>query len=97
MMTLATWFLIWSRWTIFLIRVDFPCPILVVQHMPPMFTRMLAERLSDRGQVPVEEAQEGSVVENGKGLIAPFKRYPGVARRCNSLILQGGTITLRCP
>ncbi len=49
----------------------FPCPILIVQHMPPLFTRMLAERLSAQSKVPVEEAAEGSVVEPGKALIAP--------------------------
>ena len=49
----------------------FPCPILIVQHMPPLFTRMLAERLSAQSKVPVEEAAEGAVVEPGKALIAP--------------------------
>ena len=49
----------------------FPCPILIVQHMPPLFTRMLAERLSAQSKVPVEEAAEGTAVEPGKALIAP--------------------------
>jgi two-component system chemotaxis response regulator CheB len=50
---------------------DFPLPILVVQHMPPLFTRLLAERLNSTCQLRVEEAQEGSLVEAGKILIAP--------------------------
>ena len=49
----------------------FPCPILIVQHMPPMFTRILAERLSAQSKIPVEEAGEGTVLESGKALIAP--------------------------
>jgi two-component system chemotaxis response regulator CheB len=50
---------------------DFPLPILIVQHMPPVFTRLLAERLQMTTKLKVEEATEGSVVEPGKVLIAP--------------------------
>jgi two-component system, chemotaxis family, protein-glutamate methylesterase/glutaminase len=46
-------------------------PILIVQHMPPLFTRFLAERLNSVCALRVEEAVEGSVVERGKVLIAP--------------------------
>jgi two-component system chemotaxis response regulator CheB len=51
--------------------VEFPLPILMVQHMPPVFTRLLAERLQDKCALRVEEAANGSVVEKGKILIAP--------------------------
>ncbi len=49
----------------------FPLPVLVVQHMPPLFTRLLAERLHATCQLPAEEAQPGKAVEAGKILIAP--------------------------
>jgi two-component system chemotaxis response regulator CheB len=49
----------------------FPLPVMVVQHMPPLFTRLLAERLNSNCQVPVEEARQGAPVEAGKILIAP--------------------------
>lgn len=49
----------------------FPLPVLVVQHMPPLFTRLLAERLHSSCHVPVAEAQQGDPVEAGKILIAP--------------------------
>jgi len=49
----------------------FSLPVLVVQHMPPLFTKLLAERLHLTCQLPVEEASQGSPVEPGKILIAP--------------------------
>jgi len=49
----------------------FPLPVLVVQHMPPLFTRLLAERLHVSCKLPVEEASQGAPVEAGKILIAP--------------------------
>ena len=51
--------------------VPFPYPVLIVQHMPPLFTRLLAERLQRLTELKVEEASDGCAVEAGKILIAP--------------------------
>lgn len=45
---------------------NFPLPILVVQHMPELFTQMLAERLARSCSLPVAEAGEGDVVSPGR-------------------------------
>jgi two-component system chemotaxis response regulator CheB len=50
---------------------DFPVPIVVVQHMPPIFTRLLAERLASRSAIPVEEGSAGAVLAAGHAWIAP--------------------------
>jgi two-component system chemotaxis response regulator CheB len=50
---------------------DFPVPILIVQHMPPMFTRLLAERLSARSPIVVREASPGCLLKPGEAWIAP--------------------------
>jgi len=46
-------------------------PILVVQHMPPNFTKSLANRLNDICQVQVVEAEDGMKVQRGTAYIAP--------------------------
>jgi len=50
---------------------DFPVPIVVVQHMPPIFTRLLAERLASRSAIPVEEGSSGVTLTAGHAWIAP--------------------------
>jgi two-component system, chemotaxis family, protein-glutamate methylesterase/glutaminase len=45
--------------------------IVIVQHMPPVFTRMYAERLNNICKVEVKEAQTGDVVRPGLALVAP--------------------------
>jgi len=51
--------------------VSFPLPILIVQHMPPVFTRLLAERLDANCKLTVREAEQGSVLAPGTVWIAP--------------------------
>jgi two-component system chemotaxis response regulator CheB len=62
------------------IPTDFPVPIVVVQHMPPIFTRLLAERLASRSQIPVEEGSAGTVLSPGHAWIAPGNFHMTVAR-----------------
>ncbi|ARF18469.1 chemotaxis response regulator protein-glutamate methylesterase [Sporosarcina ureae] len=50
---------------------DFPYPILIVQHMPPGFTKSLAERLNGLSEITVKEAEHGEPIENGTAYIAP--------------------------
>ena len=58
---------------------DFPLPVLVVQHMPPLFTRLLAERLHATCRLPVEEGRQSQPVEAGRILIAPGDFHMKVA------------------
>src|SRR5216684_3120524 len=59
---------------------DFPVPIVVVQHMPPIFTRLLAERLASRAAIPVREATAGIVLSPGHAWIAPGNFHMKVIR-----------------
>jgi two-component system chemotaxis response regulator CheB len=59
---------------------DFPVPIVLVQHMPPMFTRLLAERLSAEFPIRVQEGGSGSLLQPGCAWIAPGDHHMIVAR-----------------
>jgi two-component system chemotaxis response regulator CheB len=50
---------------------DFPAAIVIVQHMPPMFTRLLAERLQAVSTMRVREGTTGAVVQAGEAWVAP--------------------------
>jgi len=64
----------------------FPAPIVIVQHMPPVFTRHFAERLNSQCPMAVYEARDGDAIEPGKILVVPgnqhltFKGLAGQAR-----------------
>ena len=50
-------------------------PMVLVQHMPVGFTKLLAERLDIQSQVKVKEAEEGDILEKGKVYIAPGGKH----------------------
>lgn len=49
---------------------DFSIPILIAQHMPAMFTALLAERLSQNCSLKVREAFDGALIEPGQIWVA---------------------------
>lgn len=53
------------------IRGPVKCPILIVQHMPPLFTATLAERLAAISGLPVKEGVHGTKLEKGHVYVAP--------------------------
>jgi two-component system, chemotaxis family, protein-glutamate methylesterase/glutaminase len=67
---------------------DLSVPILIVQHMPPMFTKLLAERLSSKCQISVEEAVPGVVLEPGHAWIAPGDFHMIVQRDATGVRLE---------
>jgi len=55
--------------------------VLIVQHMPPTFTRSFAERLEKHAGANAKEADEGDIIEDGVVLVAPGDRHMKVKLR----------------
>jgi two-component system, chemotaxis family, protein-glutamate methylesterase/glutaminase len=62
---------------------DLPVPVLIVQHMPPVFTKLLADRLSAKSSLQVVEAAAGEQLRPGKVWIAPGNYHMGVEKAAN--------------
>lgn len=60
---------------------DLPASLLIVQHMPPNFTRAFAERLNAVSAVDIKEAEAGDIVEMGRGYLAPGDYHMTVTKR----------------
>jgi two-component system chemotaxis response regulator CheB len=67
---------------------ELPVPVLIVQHMPPVFTRSLANDLDLRCKLRVSEAEEGQPVLRGSILIAPGGRQMGLRREGDSIVAR---------
>jgi two-component system chemotaxis response regulator CheB len=59
---------------------NLPVGLAIVQHMPPHFTKSLADRLNGLSQIRVREAADGDLMEPGLALIAPGGQHMTFAR-----------------
>ncbi len=50
---------------------NFPAGLVIVQHMPEKFTKMLADRLNQMCRIKVKEAEDGDMILPGRALLAP--------------------------
>ncbi len=53
------------------IKENLNVPVIIVQHMPPNFTKSLANRLNGMSKVHVKEAEHGEILEKGTVYVAP--------------------------
>ena len=63
-------------------------PVLIVQHMPAMFTAVFAEHLQSLLGLPAREARDGDAILPGTILVAPGGRHMGV-------VSSGGKAAIR--
>lgn len=74
--------------------------IVIVQHIPPIFSRMFADRLNVTTKLTVKEAETGDFLEQGKVLIAPGNYHMKIKRvgsRYRVECFQGEKVNGHCP
>lgn len=74
--------------------------IVIVQHIPPVFSNMFAERLNNSTKFTVKEARTGDYVERGKVLVAPGDKHMKVKRvgnRYKIVCFEGEKVSGHCP
>ena len=70
------------------ITARLPVPGVIVQHMPPLFTKMLAERLGKNSPNQFFEGEDGQKVDNGCIYIAPGGRHMELRREGANVVLR---------
>ena len=65
------------------IPADLDAAIVVVQHMPPLFTASFAKRLDQNCQIPFKEAEQGDILRKGQGMVAPGGIHLTVRKNIN--------------
>jgi two-component system chemotaxis response regulator CheB len=71
-----------------LLNADFPVPILITQHMPKLFTALLAERLAAQSKIKVVEGSAGLEPQPGCAYIAPGGYHMVVRRDGERVVLD---------
>ncbi|MCY6484814.1 chemotaxis response regulator protein-glutamate methylesterase [Clostridium aestuarii] len=74
--------------------------IVIVQHIPPVFSRMFAERLNNSCILEVKEGKVGDEVIPGKVLIAPGDQHMTISKKGNGYIVRcsyGEKVNGHCP
>ena len=63
-------------------------PVVIVQHMPPLFTKSLAERLDGKSQLCVREGEDGAELNPGTVWVAPGGFHMVVSREGNAVKIR---------
>jgi len=74
--------------------------VVIVQHMPPVFTKMYAQRLNNSCRMEVKEAQTGDEIVPGKVLVAPGDYHMRVIKKNNMYVaecLKSEKVNGHCP
>jgi two-component system chemotaxis response regulator CheB len=71
-----------------LIPQNIDAGIIIVQHMPPGFTKSLAERLDSMSKIHVKEAENGDVIKSGCAYLAPGDSHLKVYKQGSQFMIK---------
>ena len=80
-----------------LLPADFPVPVVIAQHIPPQFSKSLANRLDQKSRLKVAEAREHDHLSKGKVLIAPGGKHLEVDEKGDVRLIPNQNRNLACP
>lgn len=84
-----------------LMKLPSDCPgIVIVQHIPPVFSKMFAERLNVQTSLKCKEAENGDYLEKGKVFLAPGDKHMRVRRvgeKFKVEVFEGEKVNGHCP
>ena len=67
---------------------NFPVPVVIVQHMPPIFTKYLAQRLAASAKIPVCEGAPGDLLRSSGVWLAPGGYHMVLSRKIAAVHIQ---------
>lgn len=67
---------------------DINATLVIVQHMPPKFTKSLSDRLNATSNINIKEAEEGDILRRGWGYIAPGDYHMTIVKEGNNLVVR---------
>jgi two-component system chemotaxis response regulator CheB len=67
---------------------DVEAAVLIVQHMPVGFTKSLADRLDTMSEIDIKEAEDGDVLEPGRGYLAPGGYQMEIEKRAGNYVIR---------
>jgi len=65
---------------------NFPVPIVLAQHMPPNFTKLLADRLNTKSELTIKECENGDILQPGHVYIAPGDYHMVIEQNRNDVV-----------
>lgn len=75
-------------------------PIVIVQHIPPVFSKMFAERLDKQTHFHVKEAENGDIIQNNHVYLAPGDKHIQIKKSPKGYFLkvfEGEKVNGHCP
>lgn len=66
----------------------FPMPVVIVQHMPPLFTKSLADSMNSESALKVKEGEEGDILLPGNVYIAPGGFHMTLRTAMNDVVIH---------
>ncbi len=67
---------------------NFTIPILIAQHMPPVFTKSLAEHIERETKRPTAEAVDGALIERGHIYVAPGDYHMVIDKQNDRMVIR---------